>query len=257
MCELFGFSGQEPVELTPWLRPFFQHSVRHPHGWGLALERGGSVQVHKEPVRAVDSGYLKKALETPVAATLALGHIRYATIGHTAWNNCHPYCARDLSGRSWTLIHNGTIFHFAPMDPFYAMTDSDTDSACLLSYILSQMNAQYRAQGAPLSRQQRFEILDRIVTELSPGNKVNLMIYDGELLYVHTNYRASLFRRQLDQGVLFSTHALDEDGWEPVPFTQLLAYQDGVLQFSGTCHGAEYQEDPEQLRLLYLSCAAL
>jgi glutamine amidotransferase len=119
------------------------------------------------------------------------------------------------------------------------------------------MNAQYRAQGAPLSRQQRFQILDRIVTELSPGNKVNLMIYDGEMLYVHTNYRASLFRRQLDQGVLFSTHALDEDGWEPVPFTQLLAYHDGKLQFSGTCHGAEYQEDPEQLRLLYLSCAAL
>jgi glutamine amidotransferase len=57
--------------------------------------------------------------------------------------------------------------------------------------------------------------------------------------------------------MLFSTRPLDYRDWQPVPFTQLLAYQDGRLVFTGTCHGSEYRDDPEQLKLLYLAYAEL
>jgi glutamine amidotransferase len=257
LCELFGFSGADQLDLSPALRTFFSHSVRHPHGWGLAVQDQGRLQVSKEAVRAMDSPRLRQRLEVPLETDLALGHIRFATIGQPAWRNCHPYCARDLSGRHWTLIHNGTIFSFPPMDPFYSLTDSDTDSACMLSYILSQINGAFRAKKQPLTAQERFAILDEILVALSPKNKVNLLLYDGELLYVHSNYRNSLYQRHLPQGTLFSTQPLEETGWQPVPFTQLLAYQAGVPVFQGTCHGAEYQDDPAQLRLLFLASAEL
>ena len=257
MCELFGFSSAIPENITPYLNEFFSHSLRHPHGWGLALEHEGHLQIEKEPVRASNSLYLRRLLLGQVETMTALAHIRYATVGNVAWKNCHPYSARDLSGRRWTLIHNGTIFDFPPMNPFYARTDSDTDSACLLSYLLDHLGRAERAQDAPLAPAQRFSLLDRLITELAPGNKVNLMLYDGELLYVHTNYRDTLYQHRTPGGVLFSTQPLSPEAWEPVPFTQLLAYRDGALAFSGTCHGSAYQEDPEQLRLLYLACAEL
>ena len=37
MCELFALSADHSVEITGWLRTFFSHSDRHPHGFGLAL----------------------------------------------------------------------------------------------------------------------------------------------------------------------------------------------------------------------------
>lgn len=255
MCELFGFSSAFSENITSQLNEFFSHSSQHPHGWGLALPREGTLV--KEPVRASDSLYLQRLLRAQVETGLALGHIRKATVGNVAWKNCHPYTARDLSGRRWTLIHNGTIFRFPPMDPFYAQTDSDTDSACLLTYILAQVNQRSRAIGAPLSDIQRFALLDQIICQLAPGNKVNLMLWDGDLLYVHTNYRDTLFQCRTRGGLLFSTHPLSQGTWEPVPFTQLLAFQAGTLAFTGTCHGYAYQEDPEQLRLLYLACSEL
>jgi glutamine amidotransferase len=254
---LFGFSGTHPIDLAPQLKTFYSHSDRHPHGWGLAYRDQGTLRIQKEAVRALDSVSLQKQLQGPIESDMALGHIRLATVGHMAWRNCHPYQARDLSGRKWTLIHNGTIFSFPPMDPFYSRTDSDTDSACLLTYILSELNGAFRAQSAPLTAAQRFALLDRIVTQLAPGNKVNLMLYDGELFYVHTNYRNSLYQFAAEGGMLFSTRPLDYRDWQPVPFTQLLAYQDGRLAFTGTCHGAEYRDDPEQLKLLYLAYAEL
>ena len=40
MCELFGFSGNTYQEMNDYLDVFYSHSVRHPHGWGLAILDG-------------------------------------------------------------------------------------------------------------------------------------------------------------------------------------------------------------------------
>ena len=257
MCELFGFSAAAPADILFPLQEFFSHSRSHPHGWGLALLDGSQVHIEKEPIRASDCPHLKKLLTGPLAAPTVLGHIRLATIGNIDWRNCHPYTIRDVSGRHWTLIHNGTIFDFPPMDRYYAFTDSDTDSACLLSYIVDQVNIAYRDQGHPLDADQRCFLLDGIFQALAPGNKVNLMLYDGELLYVHANYPNSLYCLPYGGGTMFSTKPLTGGAWDPVLQTRLLAYREGALCFTGTNHGAVYEEDPEQTRLLYLAYAAL
>ena len=95
------------------------------------------------------------------------------------------------------------------------------------------------------------------MADLSPGNKLNLLIYDGQLLYAHTNYAGSLYRRRTEDGVLILTRPLARGQWEPMPFTTLVAYQDGQLVFTGTNHGGEYFEDPEAIKLLNLAFAEL
>lgn len=257
MCELFGFSGSAPMELRPYLRTFFSHSREHPQGWGLARLAQGQILTDKEPVRASDSRLLRQLLEEPLESTVVIGHIRKATIGTVEWRNCHPYTARDLSGHRWTLAHNGTIFHFPPMDHLYRFSDSDTDSATMLSWFLTGMGKAYRSRGAALTREERFSLLEGMLTEIAYGNKVNLLIYDDDLFYVHTNMEGTMFRKTAEAGTLFATRPPEEPGWEPVPMNRLLAYDRGLLWREGTAHGGTYVEDPEQSRLLYLSCAAL
>ena len=102
-----------------------------------------------------------------------------------------------------------------------------------------------------MNEKERFQLLDRIIMEMSRENKLNLMIYDGELFYVHTNCAKSLYLLREEERVIFSTVPLDEKDWQPVPFTTLLAYIQGDLVFTGTNHGNEYIENEENLKFLY------
>ncbi len=60
-----------------------------------------------------------------------------------------------------------------------------------------------------------------------------------------------------EDAVIFSTRPLDRDDWEDVPLCRLLAYQNGQLIFTGTCHGNEFFDSEEKTRLLYLDFAGL
>lgn len=253
MCELFGFTGYQKENLSPMLREFFSHSVRHPNGWGLARLDNREPQIEKEPVCANESKRLASLLTEELQGQTLLGHIRRATIGNVSWKNCHPYIRTDASGRTWTLIHNGTIFDFPPLGDYYGMADGETDSACILTYLVAEINRATEKIGRALDDKQRFQVLNRMVTEMSPGNKLNLLIFDGTFLYVHTNMERTLYHRETVSGVVFSTIPLDEATWESVPMTRLLAYRNGALVMTGSDHKQQYWETAEQRTALALN----
>ena len=91
-----------------------------------------------------------------------------------------------------------------------------------------------------------------MVSRLSPHNKLNLLIFDGDILYVHNNCKDSLYIREEKGAVTVSTKPLCEDRWEHVPFTRLVSYKDGLRQKTGADHGWEYIPDPESIKALYL-----
>ena len=93
--------------------------------------------------------------------------------------------------------------------------------------------------------------------EITPGNKVNLLLFDGELMYVHTNYKNSLYRRRKGDAVVISTRPLDHYVWEPVPMNTLVAYQDDNQVYEGVRHPNEFFETEEKMRLLFLDFANL
>lgn len=112
----------------------------------------------------------------------------------------------------------------------------------ILCHIIHEMNA-----ACPTDQEQRFRILDRIILDIAEHNKINLLIFDGETLYVHTNMRNTLFQSEREGAVLFATVPLDDSIWKPVPMMQLLAYQDGVLSAVGTQHTFEYHQPDQPL----------
>lgn len=251
MCELFGFSSGKSCELNAYLKEFFSHSVRHPHGWGLACVEGEEVSIEKESLEASKSNYLKERLSMPVSGEKVLAHIRYATIGNVEYQNCHPYVQRDGGGRRWILIHNGTIFDYPALEKYQKVQKGTSDSERILLYFMDKMNEREHLLGRAATAEERFLLLDRLISDMSRGNKVNLILYDGELLYIHTNFKDSLHYLQKEGAVLVATTPLSEEAWQDVPFTQLLAFRDEKLVFEGTVHGNEYFETEENLKYLY------
>ncbi len=257
MCELFGYCGKYPRYINDELKEFYSHSEQHPDGWGLALMGQHDTFIEKEPAKASKSAYLRERLREDIEAMNAFAHIRYATIGNVERWNTHPFTARDNTGRRWTMIHNGTIFDFPELNSYFSIQRGDTDSERILLYIIDRIDAAITEKRRPLSVDERFNIIDDIAVRMSEGNKLNFLIYDGDLMYVHYNARGRLHRRVDRDGVFFSTQPLSEGIWEPLPFSQLLGYRAGKHIYTGTAHDHEYIENADNIRLLYLSYSGL
>lgn len=240
MCELFGVSSAKRMTVNPYLKTLMSHSVDHPHGWGIAVFYGNAVSLEKEPKPAWVSDYLQSRLRYPMEVQNMIAHIRFATRGSMDYENCHPFVDRDAAGRAWTLAHNGTIFQSEILDAYRDIQAGATDSERILCHIIRRVNEKMSASQCSLTAQQRFRLMDEIILEIAEHNKLNLLVYDGELLYVHTNLRHTLYRTKREDTVLFATVPLDESPWEPVPMMQLLGFRDGQLAFEGSRHTFEY-----------------
>lgn len=251
MCEIFGFSSRNDFTANNFLKEFFSHSKKHPHGWGLACISRENALIEKESVKAIDSNYLKERLSQPISAKIMLAHIRYATIGNVEYKNCHPFSVRDNTGRQWTLIHNGTIFDYQPLSRYIPQQTGDTDSERVLLYLIDRLNEVQMKKGERLVFEERFFLFDEIICDMSEGNKLNLLFSDGKYLYAHTNCHGTLYYLEKDNTILFATVPLSDDEWQPLPFTRLISYYRGRLMKTGTNHEHEYFESEESMKMLY------
>lgn len=257
MCELFGISSVREVPVNDLLREFFSHSDKHPNGWGMATFFHRSVSIEKEPVQATRSVYLRERLRHRMEVRTLLAHIRFATIGNMEYDNSHPFLRRDSAGRDWVLIHNGTIFDYPALSPYQYRQDGSTDSERILLYLVDRLDQRQAEAGRPLEARERFGLLDTLIADLARGNKLNLMLYDGELMYVHTNYAGSLYVCEAGGTAAFCTVPLREGCWSPVPFTTLCAYQNGRRVFEGRPHGHEYIDNDKDMQYLFADFANL
>lgn len=257
MCELFGLTGPDELTVNEYLKTFFSHSPNHPNGWGLAFFCGKAFNLEKEPVAAYKSTYLKERLKKPLRAKNMMAHIRLATRGHMEYENCHPFMKRDKSKRLWTFMHNGTIFDCPLLEKYVYTQEGQTDSERILLYIIDQINAETDKLGHALKDRERFDVIDRVILDISAHNKVNLMIYDGSMLYVHKNLEDTLFVKKIGQSLLFATVPLDNGKWEPVSLCQLQAYKSGRHLFAGAVHQNEYFNNPEDMKHVFLDYAQL
>lgn len=249
MCELFGVNSARPVRTNDLLQDFFTHCCDHPQGWGIALCDHG-VSIEKEPKKASTSAYLKERMNSSILARNLLAHIRLATIGNMEYDNTHPFVGYDISGRTWTQIHNGTLFEAPDVDPYFYRERGSTDSGRMLLYFLDRVEEATLKAGHPLNADERTTLVEKTLAHLTPHNKINVLLFDGEQLYVHTNYKGSLHVCEDGRSAWFSTLPLRHGNWEPLPMNRLLVYKNGQRIYEGASHGHEYIDNPEDLRFL-------
>lgn len=215
----------------------------------MALADAGGVSVEKEPLCANRSHYLKERMRDRIVADNMMAHIRLASVGRLFYCNTHPFVGRDSWGGCWTLAHNGTLFNGTLTDRFAGSQRGQTDSERILLYLLDAVNRKQESLGHRLLPSERFPLMEQLVTALSVGNKLNLLVWDGTFMYVHSNYANTLhYCRLTSGGLLFSTHplhCLPADDWHPLPFLRLMVYQGGDTVYTGAPLSQEYF-DPEE-----------
>ena len=251
MCEMFGVTSDRTIDVTGELKEFFRHGEYNPHGWGIAAWNDkGKITIDKEPVDSTRSGKVVSYLSSGVTCRGIIAHIRKATIGYVEYKNTHPFIAHDPNWREWAFAHNGTIFESDVLAPYQDIQTGATDSERIFLYMLDQ-NKGITDEAS------RYKLMDSIAEKLSKNNKLNFLAFDGQDFYVHKNEAGTMYRKNNDGYVFFSTRPLDDDDWEEVPLNQLLVYRDGKLIYEGTTHNHTYVHDEEQMNMLYLGYSGL
>jgi len=237
MCRLVAYLG-EPIFLdTLVCAP--QHSLVHQSlqaeeaktvtngdgfgvGWyGNRAEPG----VYREVMPAWSDDNLL-SLCASVQSRLFFAHVRAATGGGIARQNCHPF----RHGR-WMFMHNGQIGGYAQLrrplearlpDSLYAARRGATDSELLFLLALGRIEA-----GTPA-----LQAMDEVVGEvrelmLEQGIEQPLRfaaaLTDGEQLHAFRwasdDAPPTLYRRDCGHGTVIASEPLDDDGigWAMLP----------------------------------------
>ena len=242
MCELFGFTSEYEQDIKPYLTEFYSHGILHPHGWGIAKFPDNRIEILTEPVCANKSKIIRDIIDKMPPQKLLIGHIRLATVGNLETANCHPFTRIDNSGRQWVLAHNGTIFNGMKLLKYTETQVGSTDSERILMYCIDRINEETEQKGAPLNAYERFKVIEKSIQSISKRNKINLLIYDGEQFYIHTNMKDTLYYKKEPNSCTFATVPLDNGEWHNVPLCTLLIYQNGNLVYTGENHHNEYIE---------------
>lgn len=237
MCMLLGFSADKRYEIGKVVASFFRNSNRHPHGWGIGIY-DNDLTIIKQPCAAYKSEYAKN-ITAFISARLAIAHIRYATVGKKSYLNTHPFI-QDINNTEWLLAHNGSI----PLSVLNTVNGyGETDSERILAYLEKELNNSSKTMDIT-DINVKIKCIESMILNLSQYGKLNLLISDGEYLYVHCNYINSLYTYRAKGLVFFSTKPLVDvlyrNQWKNVQLNTLFVYKNGEKIYQGKAHENEY-----------------
>ncbi len=156
----------------------------------------------------------------PIKSKNVIAHIRKATQGHVALENCHPF-VRELWGRYWVFAHNGDLKEFHPTLNGAFRPVGNTDSELAFCFILQELRARF-GDVAPALPQLR-EALGELVHAIAAHGAFNLMLSDGSALFAHCSTRLCYVVRQYP---FLTAQLSDED--VSVDFSQVTTPEDRV-----------------------------
>lgn len=239
MCMLFGFSADKVYQINKCIAEFFSFSVRNPHGWGIATYgKGNNPMIIKEQQPAYLSILANTLTSKSIAARLAIAHIRYATSGKAHYVNTHPF-KRVINGTEWVFAHNGSIKN-ARFIKTNIKCYGQTDSEKVFCYIAEKL------EKLPdnIEFEKIIAAIEESIVKFAELGKLNILMSDGVHLYVHTNYKNSLYMYKSTGYICFATQPLNrvfrKHEWIRVPLNRLLVYKDGKEIYKGQQHEFEY-----------------
>jgi glutamine amidotransferase len=196
------------------------HTDTHHDGWGIAFFEGAGVRLFVDHQAAVASPIAELIKRYPIKSKNVIAHIRKATQGHVALENCHPF-VRELWGRYWVFAHNGDLKEFRPELTGAFRPVGSTDSEQAFCFILQELRARF-GDVAPVLSELRAALAE-LVRGIAAHGAFNMMMSSGSALFAHCSTRLCYVVRQYP----FVTAQLsDED--VSVDFSQVTTPDDRV-----------------------------
>ncbi len=165
----------------------------HHDGWGIAFFEGAGVRHFVDHQAAIESPIAELIKHYPIKSLNVIAHIRKATQGQVALENCHPF-VREMWGRYWVFAHNGDLKGFDPIldGPYRPVGNTDSERA--FCFLLQQLRDRF-GDTPPALPVLRAAIAD-LVAVIARHGTFNMMLSDGTALFAHCSTKLCYVVRQ-------------------------------------------------------------
>jgi glutamine amidotransferase len=184
MCQLLGMNCNTPTDVTFSFSGFAQRGGRtdhHADGWGIAFFEGAGLRHFVDHEAASASPIAELIRRYPIKSRNVIAHIRKATQGRTALENCHPF-VRELWGRYWVFAHNGDLKGFHPRIHAGFRPVGDTDSERAFCWIMQELAKSHA--GVP-SVHELTLTLRELAAPIAQHGPFNFLLSNGVALWAH------------------------------------------------------------------------
>lgn len=220
MCQLLGMNANTPTDVTFSFSGFAQragNTADHSDGWGIAFFEDRGLRHFVDHQRAVDSPVAELIRRYPIRSQNVIAHIRKATQGSVALQNCHPF-VRELWGRYWVFAHNGDLKDFRPRLHAHFKPVGSTDSEHAFCWIMQELSKSHA--GVP-SIAELTLTLKELAAQIAPHGTFNFLLSNGQALWAHASTSLFYIQRQYpfsqaqlcdeDLRIDFSAHTTPSD----------------------------------------------
>jgi len=223
MCQLLGMNCNVPTDICFSFEGFHARgglTDHHRDGFGIAFFEGEGCRVFLDSKATIESPVADLVRQYPIHSKNVIAHIRKATQGTIALQNCHPF-QRELWGRYWIFAHNGNLENFQPegLESFQPVGQTDSERA--FCYLLEKLRQAF-PQGYP-EPSDIVHFLQGIVAEVAAHGLFNFLLSNGEFLIAHCSNNLHYLIRQAPFG---DAHLIDQD--LTMDFSQVTGQNDKV-----------------------------
>ncbi|QWI14706.1 glutamine--fructose-6-phosphate transaminase (isomerizing) [Bacillus wiedmannii] len=144
MCGIVGFIGEQDAKEI-LLKGLEKLEYRGYDSAGIAVQAGNGVVVYKEKGRIAK---LREIVDENVAASVGIGHTRWATHGVPSKVNAHPH---QSTSKRFTLVHNGVIENYELVKKEYLQDVtfvSETDTEIIVQLMEQQVSTGLSVEEA-------------------------------------------------------------------------------------------------------------
>ncbi len=195
MCQLLGMNCNTPTDVTFSFSGFAQRGGRtdeHADGWGIAFFEGVGLRHFVDHQPACESPVAELIRRYPIKSRNVIAHIRKATQGEVALQNCHPF-VRELWGRYWVFAHNGNLENFHPRLHAAFKPVGTTDSERAFCWLMQELAKSHA--GVP-SVQELSLTLRELTPAIAKHGTFNFLLSNGQALWAHCSTNLYFVERQ-------------------------------------------------------------
>jgi glutamine amidotransferase len=248
MCQLLGMNCNTPTDVMFSFTGFATRSQEHADGFGIAFFEGAGIRLFVDHQAALQSPVADMVRKYPIRSTNVIAHIRKATQGRTALENCHPF-VRELWGRYWVFAHNGNLENYRPHLHAAFRPVGDTDSERAFCWLMQELAKNHASTPTP---GQLTDTLAELVPRIAAHGTFNFMLSNGHGLWAYCSTKLHYLVRQFpfptatlqdeDLTVNFANETTPQDrvavvvtepltsneSWTPFAPGELKAFVDGI-----------------------------
>ena len=181
MCQLLGMNANTPTDVVFSFTGLATRADEHKDGFGIAFfeERGLRHFIDRDGASCSPVAEMIKRY--PIRSEVVIAHIRKATVGAVALQNCHPF-VRELWGRYWVFAHNGDLKDYAPRLHGSFRPVGSTDSELAFCWLMQELA---EAHASVPTVDELTHTLRELLPQPAAHGSFNVLLSNGQSLWAH------------------------------------------------------------------------